>query len=128
MEKGLKIEHEFKVSESVYDGFKTIFKDENILHTNGDYAKSKGFNDKVMYGNILNGFVSYFVGELLPQDNVIIQKQEISFHKPVYLNDVLNFEANLAEVYESVQSYVFKCKFKSSLGMVAKGKVQIGLI
>ena len=128
MQEGLQITHAFKVEEHIYQGFQDIFLDKNILHTNSEYAKEKGFNDKVMYGNILNGFVSYFVGELLPKDNVIIQKQEMSFHKPVYLNDTVEFEAKLAEVYESVQSYIFKYKFKTSIGMVAKGKVQIGLI
>jgi len=128
MEQGLKIEHKFQVTEEVYEGFKTIFKDENILHVNSVYAKEKGFVNKVMYGNILNGFVSFFVGELLPDKEILIQKQEISFHKPVYINDTLDFEANLAEVYESVSSYLFKYKFKNKSGLIAKGKVQIGKI
>ena len=128
MQKGLTINHEFIVDTGVYNGFKTIFKDHNILHTNQDYAQSKGFSQKVMYGNILNGFVSYFVGELLPDDEILIQKQEISFHKPVYINDILSFEAVLSEVYESVNSFVFKFKFKNESGLIAKGKVQIGKI
>ena len=128
MQKGLTINHEFIADTSVYNGFKTIFKDHNILHTNQDYAQSKGFREKVMYGNILNGFVSYFVGELLPDDEILIQKQEISFHKPVYINDILSFEAVLSEVYESVNSFEFKFKFKNESGLIAKGKVQIGKI
>lgn len=128
MQKGLTINHEFIVDTGVYNGFKTIFKDHNILHTNQDYAQSKGFREKVMYGNILNGFVSYFVGELLPDDEILIQKQEISFHKPVYINDILSFEAVLSEVYESVNSFEFKFKFKNESGLIAKGKVQIGKI
>lgn len=128
MQKGLTINHEFIVDTGVYNGFKTIFKDHNILHTNQDYAQSKGFREKVMFGNILNGFVSYFVGELLPDDEILIQKQEISFHKPVYINDILSFEAVLSEVYESVNSFEFKFKFKNESGLIAKGKVQIGKI
>jgi acyl dehydratase len=128
MEIGLKIEYKFEVTELTYKGFQSIFLDQNILHTNSEYAKSKGFENKVMYGNILNGFVSYFVGELLPDKNVIIQKQETSFHKPVYMEDSLDFEASLVEYFESVNSYIFKYKFKHERGIVAKGKVQIGLI
>jgi len=128
MKVGLKIGHKFEVTEEIYKGFQNIFLDENILHTNAEYAKEKGFENKVMYGNILNGFVSYFVGELLPVDNVIIQKQETSFHKPVYMGDFLDFEATLAEYFESVNSYIFKYKFKHERGVVGKGKVQIGLI
>jgi acyl dehydratase len=36
------------------------------LHIDDDYARSKGFKQKVMHGNILCGFLSRFVGELLP--------------------------------------------------------------
>ena len=128
MQEGLKIEYTFKVSENVYEGFQNTFEDKNILHVNAEYAKGKGFTDKVMYGNILNGFVSYFVGELLPDKEILIQKQEISFHKPVYMGDEVNFEANLSEIYESVGSYIFKFKFNNESGLLAKGKVQISKI
>lgn len=128
MQEGLTIQHTFKVSENVYEGFQNTFEDKNILHVNAEYAKGKGFTDKVMYGNILNGFVSYFVGELLPDKEILIQKQEISFHKPVYIGDEVNFEANLSEIYESVGSYIFKFKFNNESGLLAKGKVQIGKI
>ena len=128
MELGLKIQHQFIISQKVYNGFKFTFKDENIFHVDVKYAQSKGFENKVMYGNILNGFVSFFVGELLPIENVIIQKQEIAFHKPCYLSDIVDFEAELKELYESVNAYVFKFKFNKKGHVVAKGKVQIGLI
>jgi acyl dehydratase len=128
MQVGLKVQHTFKVSENIYEGFQNTFEDKNILHVNAEYAKGKGFTDKVMYGNILNGFVSYFVGELLPDKEILIQKQEISFHKPVYMGDEVNFEANLSEIYESVGSYIFKFKFNNVSGLLAKGKVQIGKI
>ena len=128
MELGIKIQHQFTISENIYDGFKSIFNDKNILHVNAEYAQSKGFDNKVMYGNILNGFVSYFVGELLPVNNVFIQQQEIAFHKPCYLGDAIEFEAELKEIYESVNAYIFKFKFNKEGEAVAKGKVQIGLL
>ena len=128
MEIGLKISHKFIIDENIYDSFKTIFKDENILHIDEDYAKSKGFENKVMHGNILNGFLSYFVGELLPLKNVIIHKQDIAFHKPCYLNDIIFFDAVLNDKYESVGVFLFKYKFNKEGKTIAKGKIQIGLI
>ena len=119
----------FAVDSSVYEGFKTIFRDENPLHTDLDFAKGKGFKERVMYGNILNGFLSYFVGELLPVKNVIIQSQSINFTSPVYLNDNITLEAKIEEFYESVNSAEIKYKFVNQSGqVVAKGKMQIGVI
>lgn len=126
---GTIIRHTFTVDENVYAGFKSIFKDENPLHTDAAFAASKGFKERVMHGNILNGFLSYFVGELLPLKNVIIQSQTIHFVKPVYLNDEVTLEAKVVEFYESVASAELKYKFTNQTEqVVAKGVIQIGII
>jgi 3-hydroxybutyryl-CoA dehydratase len=128
MKQGEKFKFSFLVDENVYSGFISVFKDNNPLHTDTDYAVSKGFRERVMHGNILNGFISYFVGEGLPTKDVIIHSQDISFTKPVYLNDKLEFEAEVDEVYESVKVVKFRFNFKNESGKtVAKGNIQIGL-
>jgi len=119
----------FIVSNEIYNGFITLFKDRNPLHTEIQFAQSKGFQSEVMHGNILNGFLSYFIGEGLPTKNVIIHSQEIQFKNPVYRNDSLHFKATVIGVYDSVNAVEFKFDFKNSLGKtVAKGKIQIGLL
>lgn len=119
----------FVVSEAVYHSFIALFGDRNPLHTNEQFAIDKGFKSKVMHGNILNGFLSFFIGECLPTKNVIIHSQEIQFKKPVYLNDALQFSAVIVGFYESVGVVEFKFDFKNSDGKtVAKGKIQIGLL
>lgn len=125
---GDKTQLKFTVDETTYVGFINVFKDNNPLHTNESYAISKGFKECVMHGNILNGFLSYFIGECLPTKDVIIHSQQIDFSKPVYLNDVLYFEAEVDEVYESVKVVKFKFHFKNfDNKKVAKGTIQIGL-
>jgi 3-hydroxybutyryl-CoA dehydratase len=119
---------DFQVNEKVYSGFQETFLDYNPLHTIDEIAKGKGFEGKVMHGNILNGFLSYFIGEGLPVKDVIIHSQNISFHKPVYLNDKLQLKATITDYSESVMVVVFSYYFENQLGKkVAKGKIQIGL-
>jgi 3-hydroxybutyryl-CoA dehydratase len=119
----------FTVSGEVYNGFIGLFKDTNPLHTDEAFATDHGFEGRVMHGNILNGFISYFIGECLPHKNVIIHSQEIQFKNAVYLNDELQFDAVVADVFESVKAVEFKFTFKNQLQkMVAKGKVQIGIL
>lgn len=128
MEVGYKVNKTFCVDEKTYSGFINTFNDNNPLHTSEEYAKSKGFKARVMHGNILNGYLSFFIGECLPTKDVIIHSQQISFSKPVYLNDILDFEAEVDEVYESVKALKFKFNFKNNAGKsVAKGNIQIGL-
>ncbi|MBL1221986.1 hypothetical protein JET18_14120 [Chryseobacterium sp. L7] len=118
--------HQFRVDDHVYNGFISVFEDRNVLHTDEEFAKNKGFQSKVMHGNILNGFLSYFIGELLPTDDVMILSQTINFKNPVYLNDVLNFEAVITDQSEAVRVNTFAFKFiNENLKTVASGKIQI---
>ena len=125
---GQQFDETFNVSEATYNGFVAIFKDQNPLHTNTDFAVSKGFQSKVMHGNILNGFLSYFIGECLPTKDVIIHLQEIQFKNAVYLNDALQFKAEIIGIYESVNAVEFKFTFKRDQTVMAKGKIQIGVL
>ncbi len=120
-------EEVFRVTDEAYLGFIQTFKDKNPLHTDEKFAIDKGFKGKVMHGNILNGFLSYFIGECLPTKNVIIHSQEIKFKNAVYLNDELQFKALITGVYESVNAIEFRYDFKNAEGkVVAKGIIQIG--
>lgn len=122
-------QHKFVVTQDVYDAFQKCSNDRNPLHTNQDFARSKGFPECVMYGNILNGFVSYFIGMLLPSPDVIIHSQDIAYKNPVFMGDELNFTAKVEDISEAVKAVMFKFAFRNQSGkIVAKGHVQIGVI
>ena len=119
----------FIISNEVHNGFIQLFKDKNPLHTDEAFAVSKGFQQRVMHGNILNGFISYFVGECLPGKNVIIHSQEIQFISAVYMNEQLQLRAVVTGTYQAGKTVEFKFTFKNgSLKTVAKGKIQIGIL
>ncbi|MCX5849039.1 MAG: MaoC/PaaZ C-terminal domain-containing protein [Deltaproteobacteria bacterium] len=129
LEKNTKYEISFIISESIYEGFIQLFNDKNPLHVNESFAIEKGFKGKVMHGNILNGFLSYFIGECLPIKNVIILSQEIKYNKPVYLNDRLLFTAQVHDIFESANMVEIKFSFTNSDSIkVAKGNINIGII
>jgi 3-hydroxybutyryl-CoA dehydratase len=129
IKKGDKYSVPFMVTPAIYNGFTEIFGDKNPLHTETGFAHSAGFKDRVMHGNILNGFLSYFIGECLPLKNVIIQSQQIEFKEPVYLNDKLELQAEADDIHNSVNVVVFKFIFTNqSSQIIAKGKIQIGVL
>ena len=129
IKKGDKFNEIFLVSENIYKGFISIFKDKNPLHTNREFAIEKGFRNIVVHGNILNGFLSYFIGERLPFKNVIIHKQEIKYHKPVYINDKLSFYAEVMNIFDELNVIEVKFFFNNQDCLkVASGKFQIGVI
>lgn len=126
---GDKFEEHFEVSQRVCEEFIKIFNDKNPLHTDESYAKSKGFKSKVLHGNILGGFLSYFLGERLPKRNIILHSQSIKFIKPVYMNDKLKLKAEVSGVFESVNAIEISFTFENQDGVkVASGIAQIGYL
>lgn len=129
MKTGDKFSKEFKVTEDIYQGFMSLFNDRNPIHRDRSLAKQKGFKDVVMFGNILNGFISCFFGELLSDKSVIIQTQNIKYFNPVYLNDELVLIAEIVDVFESVNLVEFKYTFTKDINLkIANGKIQIGIL
>jgi 3-hydroxybutyryl-CoA dehydratase len=129
LKKGDLFSLDFPVTEMIYKGFGEIFRDQNPLHTNTVFAKEKGFREEVMYGNILGGFLSYFIGEGLDTKNVIIHSQEIKYLNPFYLNDMLTLRVEVVDVYDSVNVVEMKFLFENEeKTKIAKGKINIGLI
>lgn len=131
-EKSANITYTYKVTPEVYYSFQRCSNDYNPLHTDTAFANSKGFNETVMYGNILNAFISHFVGMLLPTREIIILSQDIDYHRPVFLNNEIKLEARIDNISEAVNIINYKFKF-SKVGdgkaeMIAKGHVQIGLL
>jgi 3-hydroxybutyryl-CoA dehydratase len=129
MKEGTVFEIGYQVTEEVYNGFIALFRDANPLHTSNEFAKEKKFAGKVMHGAILAGFLSNFIGEQLPQKNVIVQSYKMNFMKPVYLGDHLKLKAFVDGVFESVNCIIFKYSFINSNEVtVCKGEVSIGII
>jgi 3-hydroxybutyryl-CoA dehydratase len=129
MQAGDKFRQSFEVNRRIYDGFIDLFSDRNELHVSSDFARAKGFKSEVMHGNILCGFLSFFIGECLPQRNVIIHRLDISFSSPVYLGDKLVLLAEVLHFSESVGALELGFEFHNADPLrIAKGKIHIGLI
>lgn len=131
-EQSKSIQYSYKVTPEVYYSFQQCSHDYNPLHTDEVFANRMGFAGRVMYGNILNAFVSHFVGMLLPAKEIVIQSQDISFHQPVYLNDTILLAACTDTISEAVNIINYKLVFRrftnGKAEIVAKGHVQIGLL
>jgi 3-hydroxybutyryl-CoA dehydratase len=127
--KGTTFKCTYIIDEGIYNGFISLFQDNNPLHTNEIFAQRKGFDSIVMHGNILNGFISHFVGECLPSKDVIIHSQDIKYLKPVYLNDILDLYVDVQDYFESVKAIEFKFYFQNQNKIkVARGNISIGLL
>jgi len=125
---GDKFSEHFVVSADIHEGFIAIFGDRHPLHTDARYAVARGFRSEVMHGNILNGFLSYFVGECFPDREVMILSQEIKYQRPVYLGDRLMLDVEIIDVHHSVNVIELACKFRNVIDskIVASARINVG--
>ncbi len=116
----------YLISEDVFVSFRDTFKDFNLLHIDDRHAVKHGYKSKIMYGNILNGYISHFVGELLPLKEVIILTQNINFREPFYLNETISLSASIIEFYKSSKTYEIAFGFSNSKNnIIANGNLKI---
>lgn len=132
IKKSQELERSYKITTEIYELFQKCSGDMNPLHTNREFAQRKGYDTCVMYGNILNVFISHFVGMSLPSPDVMIQTQDIQFRKPVWLGDEIIIKSVIDRVSKAVEVVRYSLKFyrisSEQNELVATGHVQIGMI
>jgi 3-hydroxybutyryl-CoA dehydratase len=118
-----------KVELSMMNDFLSISKDINPLHTDSDYAKEKGFFDRVAYGMLTSTFYSTLVGVYLPGKYCLLQGIDIQFSKPVYINDQLEISGTVSYINEAYKQVEIKAKIVNQKKIrVSKATIRVGMI
>lgn len=129
IEENSEFSHIYKIDEAVYNALVSVFGDESPVHVDEEYAKSAGFDGRVMHGAILQGFLSHFVGMRFPGKRSLILSVNLNYHRPSSLGDEITLTARVRQKVETGQVIVLEVKFinNKSETIVASGKVQIAV-
>ncbi len=88
--KELEIGHEesfvFELDERKVKQFLMITNDINPLHNDLEFAREKGYSEKVVYGMLTASALSTLAGVYLPGEKSLIHSVEVNFVKPVFLS------------------------------------------
>jgi 3-hydroxybutyryl-CoA dehydratase len=127
---GFETSHRYVVNESVYQSFLAAFGDYSPIHVDAQYATSKGFEDRVMHGTILNGFLSHFVGMIFPGRLSLLLSVDIRFAKPVFLNDELELSVKVLHKVDAAQVLELGFKFDNQTRhqLAARGTLQVKVL
>lgn len=116
---------EYVITKEKYQQFIAVSDDTHQLHVNLEYAKSKGFDDVVVHGNILNCILSNVIGMKLDFENVMIVNQTINYRKPIYINDTLTLKLKLKEEMAFLPGMEMFFKFFRKEELIANGTILI---
>ena len=126
------LEEEFKanITEEMVKEFCKITGDINPLHNNIEYAKSKGYNDKVVYGMLTSSFLSTLAGVYLPGKYSLIHSVEILFKKPVFIKDSpLTIKGTVIEINEIFKQFTIRFEIINNKEQkVSRGTMKVGIL
>ncbi|MBT5231624.1 MAG: dehydratase [Methylococcales bacterium] len=125
------LEHAFDatIDASMQEKFIAISNDTNPLHTDVSYAKSKGFDGTLVHGLLTSSFYSTLVGVYLPGKFCILQGIDISFSKPVYLNDHLHISGKVKYINEAYQQIEIKAIISNQDNVkISKATIKVGIM
>ena len=129
IEIGLEESFEVKIDNSKMDKFLDISNDINPLHVDSNYAKKKGFLDRVVYGLLTSSFYSTLVGVYLPGKSCILQGIDIQFSKPVYIGDALKISGKVSYINEAYKQIEIKAFITNQNNeKVSKATIKTGVI
>ena len=107
-----------EITKELLLNFGNLAGDYNPIHTDEYYAKSKGFEGILSYGNILGLLISSLVGKSLNKSEVMLISQSINYKKPVYLGDKITLKGVIKEINEVYKVVKIKLIFKNNSGEI----------
>ena len=121
---GMTEEFEVTITTKMMDSFKMMTGDINPLHCNREYAISKGYSDRVVYGMLTSSFYSTLVGVYLPGKHCLLHSVESKLVKPVYIGDTLNITGTVKEKHDVFKRITIKSIIRNQNSeIVSKAKI-----
>ena len=117
------------ITEEMMQKFFDITSDENPLHVNEEFARSRGFNNKVVYGMLTASMISTLGGCYLPGKYCLIQGVDIKFAKPVFVGDTLEVSGEITKVDPDLKYLEIKLTVKNQRNeKVLRGSLKAGVM
>ena len=120
---GMHLEWPFSFSIDHMQVFAQLSKDYNPIHSDFNFAKSKGFDAPLIHGLLLSSQTSRLIGQELPDQNAILTGIQMDFIQPSFPDDELIFGADLITKSDSTHSLEFKCLILRDKKILCRGLV-----
>lgn len=118
-----------QITQENQDDFCKISGDINPLHIDESFAKTKGFPGCVVYGMLVASLYSTLAGVYLPGKNCLLQSVDVSFVKPVFVNDILRVEGKIVEKHELFRQITIKASiYNQNDKKISRATIKAGVL
>jgi len=126
---GLSSQFEATINQEHLDLYSEISGDFNPMHTDDIYAKSKGFNQKILHGMLTSSLYSTLIGMYLPGKYCLLHGINISFISPVYAGDTLTISGEISYLNEAYKQVEIKANIRNKNNKkISKAKIKLGIM
>jgi len=123
MKPGMTESFSVEITKELQQQFENLSGDMNPLHKDAEFARRRGFQDRVVYGMLASSFYSTLVGVHLPGEKCLINECKISYHLPVYIGDRLLVEGTVSDVREGTRRIKVAGKMTNQNGELVNAAV-----
>ncbi len=122
-------EFERVITAEMMEKFLEITGDNNPLHIDEEYARSKGFGGRVCYGALCSSFFSTLAGVYLPGKRCLLHSIDSKYKQPVFIGDHLTVKGTVTEVNELFNVITVKGSIVNQHGKtVTRAVIQAGIL
>jgi acyl dehydratase len=126
---GMSANFQVELTAKMMKQFMLLTGDNNPLHIDGKYAKSKGFSEKVVYGMLTSSLFSRLVGVYLPGKHCLLQGIDSVFLKPAYVGDILDINGVVSYINEPYKMIEIKANITNQFGTkTSRAKIKVGFL
>ena len=118
----------FKPTDKMMQSFVEISGDVNPMHTDVNFATSRGFDGVLVYGGILIAQISRMVGMHLPGRDALWSSLNIHFARPLLVGQTAELEARVEHISEATSSIELTFKITSQGKTLAKGSAGVQIL
>ena len=126
---GLEQSFDVLITQEKMDMFTLLSGDLNPMHLDPSYARSKGFENRVVYGMLTACFYSTLIGMYIPGKYCLLQGVDTKFIKPVYIGDTLIITGRIIYINQSYKQIEIKALIVNQNGVkVSVASIKSGIV
>lgn len=121
---GDRAEHRFIVEKEDMAWFQKISADSSLIHTNAEFARSRGFDDVIVYGGLMLAHLSHVLGMQIPGAAGTSLRWTIDYRRPLYVGAEAGIEFEVTGVSPATGVVDGKFRILSAAKLIATGSTQ----
>jgi len=119
---------ELSVDDAQMQKFAELSGDFNPLHTDDAFARSKGFQGRVVYGALLVAKISELIGMRLPGKNSVWTGLSVEFLLPLYVDESAQLEAVVTRASVAARLVELKLTLHRHGKRLCRGRAEVVVV